>query len=332
MRKLIYGGLLLAFVGIGIIGCKKDSIQKNVTRNLISEPNASKDGKTLVFESIESFEKTINDLTEKKIENLTSSISKNGYNNYFSIPHSAVKNDNDSIQEMDEVLGQLLNEDGVIQIENHIYKVDLEKESVYVITVENKETNYLDLINGNTSNKNVTSYSINQDVLHLVNGEPEQKCGGVGGGSYSCYPNVSQGQIVATLGDGSVWRLNPGVKFFKAGIYFRLSSLYDIWAFPSSTSSSGNKVKNIHGLFTVEIFCRYPQGWYKKKPCGGGDVGTQAGGFYYSKTLGAYQQTFYSGIRNLNGYYFYIQGRVKYPNGSVTIASPYGGRNINSPY
>lgn len=70
----------------------------------------------------------------------------------------------------------------------------------------------------------------------------------------------------------------------------------------------------------------------RKIVCGSGDIGTQSGGFYYSNTQASYQKTFYDGIRNLNGYHFFVQARAKYPNGSVTIASPYGGRNINSPY
>lgn len=330
MKQLIYGGIIGLLALLSVTACEKE----HQTISTSTQDNVTTDGKMLIFQSVEHYENTVSDLDEEKQQAFLNKIADLKYDNYFSTPRPAPSSNQSTVLEMDNFLGQLLNKDGVVQIGNHIYKVDLERDQVFVLGAEHKATaDYNDLLKGNTENKNVQAYSAGDDVLALVNGSAAEKCGGIGGGTYPCYNNAYEGQIAVTLGDGSVWRLNPGVKFFRAGIFFRLSSLYDIWAYPNSQATSGGqKVNNISGLFTVEIFCRFPQGWYKKRPCDGSSIGTQSGGFYYSSTQASYQQTFYSGSRNLNGYYFYVQGRVKYPNGSVTLASPYGGRNINSPY
>lgn len=333
MKKFFYGSLFLAIVGIGIVGCEKEEITSpNISPNTsynVSQNAISSDGEILIFESVESFESAVDDLTDEKIEDLTSEVAKLQFENYFSVEHPSLKNSSNT--EMDNVLGQLLNKDGVIQIGSHIFKIDLSTEQVFVISTDNKKTDYEDLINGNTSNKKISVYSVDEDVLYIVNGETREKCSGIGGGLYKSYPNILDAPIINTTSSGAVWRLNPAVDFFRAGVYFRLSSFYQVWSFPNTTTSRAIKLSDLEGI-TIEMFCRYPQGWYKKKPCGGGDVGTQAGGFYYSNTAGSYGINFYTGSRNLNGYYFYVQGRAKYPNGSVTNATLYAGRNINSPY
>lgn len=340
MKKFNSWVLFFAITIASLSSCnKKEVVQpsNNGTNNanVNSEFNITSDGTMLIFETIEDYEKIVNNLTESNEENLVTTIEKLGHKNYLSSAPMVLKNDDDSIQEMDEILAQLLNQDGAIQIEEHIYKVDLVKEKVFVISAENRESDYQDLIIGNEHNINVQTFSIDQDVIHLVNGEEELKCGGIGSGEYPCYPNIYSSQLVKTNSDGSVVRLAPFVKFFKAGIYFRLSSQYQVIRFPDVNSQSGEQVMaNIDGEgFTVEMFVKGPQGWWKKRPCNSGSIGTKTPGFHYSSSVdGSKSVTVYSGTRNLNGYYLFVQGRVKYDDGTYTLASPYGGRNINSPY
>ena len=55
MKKLIYGTLFLALVGIGFVGCKKEN------KLPLSETNKNEittNGKMLIFETVESFEKS----------------------------------------------------------------------------------------------------------------------------------------------------------------------------------------------------------------------------------------------------------------------------------
>ena len=322
-------GLCLALLVVGMTACEKEPSASSAP----AQSQVSTDGNMLIFESIELFEKTVSDLDDKKQEDFLKQISSLTFNNYFSSAPTPLPMGQSATQEMDEFLGQLLNEDGVIQIGAYLFKIDLKKEQVFVLPTSYKQTDYKDLVQGNLQNQHLMVYSTGDDVLDLLTNPSPEKCGGVGGGTYPCYSQAYQGQIVATVGGGIVWRLNPGVKFFRAGIYFRLSSLYDIWAYPNAQATSGGtKVRNISGVFEVEIFCRYPEGWYRKRPCNSGSIGRQSPGFYYREASASHQRTFYSGTRNLNGYYFFVQGRVRYPDGSVTIASPYGGRNVNSPY
>jgi hypothetical protein len=330
MKKLMYGALFLAAVGIGVVGCKKNEIlQPNTTQT-----NISTDGKMLVFEDVESYEKAISDLTEEKKASLLKQVGALKFKNYFSVPHS--KTEGDSIQEMDDFFGQLLNEDGAIQIGNHIYKVDLNSDQVYVLSVDDKDGNYNDLIQGNTGNKSVTAYSTGQDVLYLVNGEEEQKCGGIGGGEYPCYSNDKDAPIVYNVPNSNkVFRLNAKVTFFRAGIYFDLYSSYKMLEFSSSNAETpSNEIIYFQDYnMNVEIFCKGPQGWYQQRPCGSGDIGTRVSGLYYTRTENTTKKvSFYYGARNLNGYHFFVQSRVRFNNGTVTQASLYGGRNINSPY
>jgi hypothetical protein len=66
MKKLIYGSIFLALVGIGIVCCKKSIINPS-SQNLItsSEFNISSDGKMLIFKTTDDYKKVVNDPTEE---------------------------------------------------------------------------------------------------------------------------------------------------------------------------------------------------------------------------------------------------------------------------
>lgn len=297
--------VLIFVLAISSISCEKEKIEA-ISKVQVEESihGTTSDGKMLIFESVESYVSAINNLSGEKIKAIISQNSNLQFNNYFSKQNTSVDS---SEQEMDEVFGQLLNEDGVIQIGKHIFKINMAMELVFVISVDDKETNYQELISGNTESGKVFVYSFDDDVLQIVNEGISEKCSGVRSGIYWSYGAMHEAPIINTLDDGRVFRLNPFVRYFKAGIFFKLSSGYEIWRFGSSISTLQQSVSgNLGlGLSNIEVFCRYPQGWYKRKPCGGGTViGTQAGGYYYSASTYNHKQTFYSGIRGLNGYYF----------------------------
>jgi hypothetical protein len=177
MKKLIYGTLFLALVGIGVVGCKKENKLPLVESN---QSEISANGKMLIFESVESYEKSVEYTTAEKRERLLSDISKLNFKNYFSVDHLNSKSGNDSIQEMDDFLGQILNDAGIVQIGNYIYKVNLQSEKVFVLPVSNS-AEYEDLVNENKSNKNIRQFTTGDDVIYLAeSGEPGEKCGGIG--------------------------------------------------------------------------------------------------------------------------------------------------------
>ncbi len=335
MKRVLYCGSILVLLGITIIGCKKEKqITTAITQE--SDPETSSrllytsNNSLLIFNTSLDYENAITNISDERtfINNLNSL----GYTSYTEELINQGTTAIDLIK--DNILSAVLNKDRVVQIGQYLYKVNMQLDKIFVLPTANI-SEYLDLINENKLNKNIKEYSATDDVIHLSEGNKISSCGGIGGGVYPCYSNVYSGQIIKTFSNGVVWRLNPFVRFFKAGIYFKLSSQYEIWRFPTASSTSGGQiVNNISGeSITIEMFVKGPEGWWKRRPCNSGTIGTLSSGFHFSESIyGNYTKTVYSGTRNLNGYFFFVQGRAKYSNGSVTIASPYGGRNINSPY
>lgn len=340
--------IAIAFAMLVTIGCHKEIIDPDdASGNIFSDITVSNeqsvfdriksDGNILIFERIQDYVTVIDEETPQELKvGLLTHIQSLGFDNYFSNhPTEDLLNRRDNPDHvMDEGLGQLLNQDGVIQIENTLYKVDLERKSVFSLPDSLYGQFYEALVAGASDGGPVKKHSIDDDVL-VAN---SSGCGGIGGGVYPSYANVYEGQIIKLFPDSTVWRLNPFARFFRAGIYFRLSSQFEIWRFPSSSHTNQGQIvpHNINisneGV-AIEMFIRWPQGWWKKRPCNEGSVGTKSPGYHYTENLYSKgNKAVYSGIRNLNGYYFFVQGRAKYPDGKVTVATPYGGRNINSPY
>ena len=82
----------------------------------------------------------------------------------------------------DEFLQTILNKDGAVQIGNYIYKIDVNNEKVFVLNAENA-SQYSDVVEGDTSNTNVRAFSVNDEVISLVENKNRTREGGIG--SYS---------------------------------------------------------------------------------------------------------------------------------------------------
>jgi len=89
----------------------------------------------------------------------------------------------EEVIETNEFLSSLLNEDGLIIIGDHYFKVNLSSEKVYVLNTQ-FENEVDDLKEENTSNKNVMIFSTDDDVIDLlgegskgtINGRTELFC------------------------------------------------------------------------------------------------------------------------------------------------------------
>lgn len=301
MKKMIYGTLFLAAVGIGIVGCKKENKLPLVESN---QSEISSNGKMLIFESVDSYEKAVEYTTAEKRERLLSDISKLNFKNYFSVEHLNSKSGNNSLQEMDDFLGQLLNEEGCIQIGNYIYKVNLQSEKVFVLPISNS-AEYQDLVHENKSNKNIRQFSTSDDVIYLAeSGDSGEKCGGIDGGEY----------VSDVVDFGNNIRCQAMVKHFRAGVYYRTTARF---------------VPLTSGVLSSELEVKGPEAWRKRRPCDSGTTGTSPAGV---KVSGTTQQLweFYSGTRNLNGLYLFA--RIKCTFNGVVKYSTWCGRNVNSPY
>lgn len=311
----------------------KEDAQVNA---LIQKQEIAVVDQVLVFKTKDAYQQIVNAPTDAALKSLTRQVSGLKFQNYNAVKLPAVKSASDQkLEVMDEHLGKLLNRDGVIQIGEHAFKIDLLKEMVFVVPAQQLKANYSDLIKGNTKNKAIRVFSTGQDVLDELDGKKgstEKSCGGIGGGYYPSYPHENQGLIVSQT-NTEVVRFNPYVHFFRAGVYFRLSANFDLRRFPS-TSEFGTKVTNIGQAFTLEIYVRSPEAWRMRRYCGSGTVGTLSSGLKWTtNSLGeGWSETVYVGANNLNGYYLYIQGRAKLINGAYTPSTPYAGRSINAPY
>ena len=311
MKKLIYGSLFLALVGMGMVGCKKENVQQNENRSTSNEFGVSTDGKMLIFNTLEDYEKAVDGENENKREFLFQTIKKLKFENYFS---KASSNSISSEDEMDDFLGQLLNPDGAIQIENHIYKIDLANEKVYVVDVHNKETDYEDLVIGNTSNKKISEYSTDDDVLYAVKNGIIEKCGGIGS-----FDNSSN---VVSLDNSGQIKFDSNCKYFQGGIYFRVTGRVEYTEAFSGTA-----------FIALEI--QSPEAWMKRKPCGSGTItthhaGERVSGYHYRHLFEAYSKT-----RAINGIYMFVRARAEItPPGQPKIIkyTTWTGKNVNSPY
>jgi hypothetical protein len=126
--------------------------------------------------------------------------------------------------ETNEFLSSLLNQDGVILIGDHYFKVNLSKEKVYVLNAQS-ETDLEDLKNENTRNSNIMVFSTDDDVLYLleegtkgtINGRTELFCGESGADS----KKDDSFAVEPVYGD---YRQDNKVVYQKAGIYFSLQA------------------------------------------------------------------------------------------------------------
>jgi len=348
------GLLASVFVLFMLVGCNGDRCTPAEPRidprieHTPAEYGMSFDGTMLVFSSIDQYEKAIGlDMHEENEDGSAKAVKKRifqemlkkyGFQDYFST-RTVVE---DTL--MDDWLGQFLNSDGAIQIADHVYKVDLEKEKVYVIEAQHKASDYNALISGAVGER-VAAYSIDDDVLDIVNdpsSEAKEKkgCGGIGGGTYWAYSasdftdsNTTNNIIKGSLSSGEVWRVNPYVKFFKSGIYHRLSSGYEVWRFASAKHTGGGQLIPNHTFVNdlyvsnIEIHIKNPKAWWRPRPCK--STGGRSAGYHYQKNASSHRETLYVGNRNLNGYLLFVRARAKYSNGNTSGFTNYGGREIN---
>ena len=332
MKKTIPIALMLTIIGLQILGCKKEvSTTPKSKQNFENAYNVSSDGRMLIFKTTASYNKLVNNITTEEEENFISFAKTQNYTSLLENRErsKAMSSGND------DFFSSLLNEDGVIKIGKFLYRINLETGLVAVLSEANL-AEYADLVSMNKKNKNIRIFTTQDDVIDLAESGAEstaKSCGGIGGGTYTSYDNGSDGLKIVTLENGNVWRLNAIVEFEPLGVLFRLSSKHEIRVFKNESSTgSGSLVNSSNGILTVEMYCNGPQGWCKKRPCDNGDVQTVNPGIYYYTQSGSHKQYFYSGSRNLNGYYFYTYARVKTADGKVSAFTPMAGRNINSPY
>lgn len=163
MKKVFYGGLFLALVGIGIIGCKKE-ISPVITKNQTIENNTNKsityrvENGMLVFNTVDDFDRLIESLNDESYDDLKNL-------DYQSYSESINSEEENKIE--DAFLSVALNKDQAIQIGNFIYRINKANEKVFALRKDSYD-NYDDLIAENISNKNILELSTEDDVFEML--------------------------------------------------------------------------------------------------------------------------------------------------------------------
>jgi hypothetical protein len=200
------------------------------------------DGSLLIFSSVKAYEQVVasyfDSLHNVQLQRL---IQQCKFPNFFS-------DENPNIQEkevMDAFLGTLLNKDGVIQIGKFIYKIDIVKNQVFVLSESYKNSSYIDLVVGNTFNKHIAVFSTADDVLYLQSGEQPTNCA-------KLKPFETRSDAVVSP-SGVRQKFYCKLKFFTGGIFFNL--------YAQAISEPNNSNKD-------NLFLELSSVWYMSRPCG----------------------------------------------------------------
>ncbi|MCU0420515.1 MAG: hypothetical protein MUC38_12755 [Cyclobacteriaceae bacterium] len=188
----------------------------------------------LKFKSVESFTSLVENQDPKAKESFIKFTDQQ--KNYSSLKKSyqAIKNNNGSrifavpeveIIETNEFLSSLLNEDGMISIGNYNFKVNLERELVFLLLEEHR-SQMDDLKNENMNNRNIRVFSTSEDVLWILT--EQDYTTSANGRTEICfrgrYANRDEDTGFAYSPFVENVRQDNKVVYQKAGIYFSLQS------------------------------------------------------------------------------------------------------------
>ena len=208
--------LMFIFIsGICLVSCQKEELNQTL-KSKSQEIDIYFNSKFLTFKTIESYKKTIGDLSDEKTLVNLKQINENPLRNL----KTATGLDEDLYPEF---LLTILNEDKIVQIGEWIIKVDMEKNVLSVINEKNSEL--IDNLIDGVANEKIYHFSTDDDVLDLLEegstgtiNKPQLKglfCSDRQAISFNEYKYVSGGsefrgvQIVQC-------------RYFKSGIYYSL--------------------------------------------------------------------------------------------------------------
>jgi hypothetical protein len=189
MKKLIYGSLFLALVGIGIVGCEKKIIQPTNHHELTSDrsnlkfdSNVTTDGVLLIFNSLADYENlwSPNDVipsqSAEQINQFVNNLSSVNYSKFKTSQNFETIKNAGREEEFPSLIFELLNKDGAIQVGTHVFYFDFIAKKGYAIKKEDKANSYSDLIIGNVSNPKVQMYNWEDEMIVWAN-DPAAKLG-----------------------------------------------------------------------------------------------------------------------------------------------------------
>jgi len=170
-KTFIFSSFLVLLLSLFVSGCNKDCVQLPHDDSKEYPLNY----RVIRFNTMEEYDKFIEETDEQKQEQLFSLMQANGFKDYFSNPKHlqefAIKEDGSVSTDllMDHFLGRLLNEHGIINIGKYLYRVDMPNEKVYALRY-NKEDNYSTAVEKLIANRfgdDVLIFPTNDNVLYF---------------------------------------------------------------------------------------------------------------------------------------------------------------------
>lgn len=201
----------------------------------------------LVFKTVDDYMKAVDGDLDSNHERILSDVKKLNFANYFS---EASNMKNSSKEGMDEFFGQLLNSNGCIEIENHVFRIDLTNERVFVI----KKNEYIEskdqFLTATSENDFIKAFYLNEDVLDIIkNGtKSQEKCFTPGTVTSTSYTEAGFNPLIKNE-----------IKLGAFGIYFRVTGR-------STLLSSYN------GYFQLEFILAVNNTQIHRKPCNNNDI------------------------------------------------------------
>ena len=287
MRKII--SLLFMIAIIFIAACKKEQDNNaNISAEPVTgQPYTVKNGR-VVFKTVAAYRNFLDNLTETQRRNFIAEVSGSGQfsplnrsvkllnavNNAHAptsrLALTGIDSVDDDIEDMldSEFLTHLINADGLVQIGDYLFNIDVLNKKCYAMhtywnSTDSARTIYNWLYNGETSNVYIFEFTTDQDVLDelealgfpRVKGGPAQ--GPVPEGLFcregGRQPQKDQGQETFAK-PNEFYRVKCKVNYQKAGIYFalygKIKQEYNYCKYP--------------GRVATETFgCFWQKGWWR---------------------------------------------------------------------
>ena len=232
MKKILIATFALA-VMLG--ACKKEDVTKVMPKEVLASEKTQTTSnlsgartvntsfgsinfsKRWLVMSLETYTNAVEGASNTELENLTKETTFVSMNKFLqaSQEESILK---DTYNEVE--VAHLLNAEGVIQIGEWIIRVDKANEKVFVLN-QTQESQYNDLLSGNTSNVNLKVYSTDDDVLSsLEEGSSSSERG------IFCGARRANGKRTARTDYpyNNARKLQYKVEYLSVGIYFQLKS------------------------------------------------------------------------------------------------------------
>lgn len=276
--------------------------------------NLSKRGDLLVFKSIEDYEKIIDNPTDSLMEQVLQAIHSLKFNSISDYLIDSTNNLKDpakfksllTIDTLfsDDYFKSLLNTDLCIQIGKNIFRINPLSEKVFILP-DSCINSYTDLINEKTINKDILTFSTEDEVLDLVENDSQQntrkkkKC-------KDPYANKGHNASFLTDGTGKL----AIARYRKFGIFFHLYADID-------------QIGTWPGPYEFVLGPGYPDSMWVKfdvrcKSSSNANYGGQAKGFY--KSIAQRQRyNAWKGSRALSKYYFAF--KVTNTSNSTTVSN-----------